>query len=56
MVFYMQNYEIVPIAEEHIEGFHAAVDSVAKEHQCLAFLDAPPLETTRCVCLRKSSR
>ena len=27
------NYRIVPIAEEHIEGFHAAVDSVSRERE-----------------------
>ena len=37
-------YRIVPIAEEHIPGFHAAVDVVARERKYLAFLQAPPLE------------
>ena len=36
--------QIVPIAEEHIPGFHAAVDVVAREGKYLAFLVAPPLE------------
>jgi ribosomal protein S18 acetylase RimI-like enzyme len=40
-------YRIVPIAEEHIEGFRAAVDSVAREHRYLAFLEAPPLSDVR---------
>ena len=40
-------YRIVPIAAHHVEGFHAALDSVAREHLYLAFLEAPPLETTR---------
>jgi RimJ/RimL family protein N-acetyltransferase len=35
---------IVPIAEEHISGFRAAVDVVARERKYLAFLEAPPLE------------
>ena len=35
---------IVPIAEEHIPGFRAAVDVVARERKYLAFLQAPPLE------------
>lgn len=43
----MRNYEIVPITEEHIESFHFAVGSVAKEGKYLAFLDEPPLEMTR---------
>jgi L-amino acid N-acyltransferase YncA len=37
-------YQIVPIAEEHIPGFRAAVDVVARETKYLAFLEAPPLE------------
>lgn len=43
----MQNYEIVPITEEHIENFRAAVGSVAREHKYLAFLDEPSLEMSR---------
>lgn len=42
-----RTHRIVPIAEEHIEGFRAAVDSVAREHRFLAFLEAPPLEAVR---------
>ena len=41
------NYEILPIEEQHISGFWTAVDSVAREHQYLAFLEGPPIETTR---------
>jgi ribosomal protein S18 acetylase RimI-like enzyme len=40
------DYAIVPIAEEHIPDFHAAVDVVAREKKYLAFLEAPPLEET----------
>jgi RimJ/RimL family protein N-acetyltransferase len=40
-------YSVVPIAEPHIEGFRAAVDSVARELRYLAFLQAPPLEDAR---------
>jgi len=40
-------YQIVPIAEEHISGFRAAVDVVARESKYLAFLEAPPSEETR---------
>jgi len=32
------------MTEEHIAGFHAAVDSVARERRYLAMLKAPPLE------------
>jgi len=39
--------EIVPIAEEHIEGFHQCLDSVARERLYLAFLEAPSIEDTR---------
>lgn len=38
------NYSIIPIAERHIVGFHAALDSVARERLYLAFLEAPSLE------------
>ena len=41
------NHVIVPITEEHIEGFRAAVDAVAREKKYLAFLEAPSLEATR---------
>jgi RimJ/RimL family protein N-acetyltransferase len=37
-------FHIVLIAEEHIAGFHAAVDSVARQRRYLAMLEAPPLE------------
>jgi ribosomal protein S18 acetylase RimI-like enzyme len=39
--------QIVPIAEEHIEGFYKCLDSVARERSYLAFLQAPPLDSTR---------
>lgn len=29
----MSNYQIIPTTEAHIEGFCAAVDSVAREHK-----------------------
>jgi ribosomal protein S18 acetylase RimI-like enzyme len=40
-------YQIVPIAEEHISGFHAAIDVVARERRYLAHLEARPFEETR---------
>jgi ribosomal protein S18 acetylase RimI-like enzyme len=43
----MLDYEILPIAEKHIEEFRTAVGSIARERKYLAFLDAPPLEMTR---------
>jgi L-amino acid N-acyltransferase YncA len=39
--------EIVPITQEHIEGFHRALDFVARERRYLAFLEAPPPDETR---------
>jgi ribosomal protein S18 acetylase RimI-like enzyme len=39
--------EIVPISADHIEGYHAALDTVARERRYLAFLEAPSLESTR---------
>ncbi|MBI3441714.1 MAG: GNAT family N-acetyltransferase [Proteobacteria bacterium] len=39
-------YQIVPIGERHIAGFHAALDIVSKEKKYLAFLEAPPLDST----------
>jgi RimJ/RimL family protein N-acetyltransferase len=43
----MNAIEIVPITEGHIEGFHRALDIVARERRYLAFLEAPPIEATR---------
>ncbi|MEQ1523438.1 MAG: GNAT family protein [Aestuariivirga sp.] len=40
-------FEIRPITPEDIEGFHRAVDVVARERKYLAFLEAPPLADTR---------
>ena len=39
--------EIEQIREEHIDGFHAALDVVCRERVYLAFLEAPPIEATR---------
>ena len=41
------SYRVVPIAEEHIPGVRAALDSVARELRYLAFLEAPPPESVR---------
>jgi RimJ/RimL family protein N-acetyltransferase len=38
------NFRILPIAEQHIGGFHAVLDCVARERRHLAFLVAPSLE------------
>lgn len=39
--------EVRQIREEDIEGFHTAVDAVAREHKYLALLEAPPMERAR---------
>lgn len=39
--------EIVPITAEYTEGFHACLDSVARERRYLGFVEAPPLESVR---------
>jgi RimJ/RimL family protein N-acetyltransferase len=41
------NLQIVPIGRAHLAGFHAAVDSVAKERRYLAMLEAPSFTRTR---------
>src|SRR5262249_62087116 len=43
----MDEVRIIPTLEQYIERFHAAVDVVARERRYLAFLEAPPLESTR---------
>ena len=40
----MASVKIVPIAQDHIESFHRALDFVARERRYLSFLEAPPLE------------
>jgi ribosomal protein S18 acetylase RimI-like enzyme len=39
--------DIVPIREDLIESFHAALDVVIRERVYLSFLEAPPIESTR---------
>ncbi len=41
------NYEIIPITDDHIEGFCEAAGSVARERLYLLALDAAPLENLR---------
>ncbi|MCA6116119.1 GNAT family N-acetyltransferase [Bradyrhizobium sp. WSM 1738] len=43
----LPSVEIVPIAQEHIESFHRSLDFVARERRYLAFLEAPPFESTQ---------
>ena len=42
-----ESIEIVPIGRQHMVGFHAALDSVAKERRYLAMLEAPAFARTR---------
>lgn len=42
-----QRVQILPIAAEHIEGFHQCLDAVAREHRWLGLVEAPPLESVR---------
>jgi hypothetical protein len=50
------NFEIIPISEEHVNDFWSAVDSVAREHKYLAFLEGPPINTTKDFVLQNISR
>lgn len=43
----MGDIRIEPMSEEHIEGFHRVLDTVARERKYLTLLEAPPLEDTR---------
>lgn len=38
---------IEPIAEQHVVGFHAVLDLVARQRKYLAIVEAPPLAETR---------
>ena len=51
----MNAVEIVPIAPEHVESFHRALDFVARERRYLSFLEAPPLESARAFVLEMIS-
>lgn len=42
-----QRVQILPIAQEHIEGYHQCLDSVARERLYLALVQAPPLDSSR---------
>lgn len=39
-----ETFQVLPITEEHIEGFRSVVDAVARERRFLAMLEAPPFE------------
>lgn len=40
-------FRVVPIAEEHIEGFREVLDRVSRERRYLTFLEAPSLEESK---------
>ena len=48
--------DIVPIEEGHIDGFHRALDFVARERRYLAFLEAPTPESIRAFVLDNIKR
>ena len=48
--------EIVTISQDHIEGFHRALDFVAREKRYLAFLEAPPLDEARAYVLNNIAK
>jgi ribosomal protein S18 acetylase RimI-like enzyme len=52
----MDTIEIVPIAQDHIDGVHRTLDSVARERRYLALLEAPPIESTRAFLLGNIKR
>ena len=43
----MASLEILPMTPDHIDGFHRTLDHIARERRYLAFLEAPPLDSTR---------
>ncbi len=42
-----RDIRIIPISNEHVEGFHRCLDSVARERRYLGLVKAPPIESTR---------
>lgn len=48
--------EIRPIGPDHIEGFHQALDIVARERRFLSFLEGPPVETSKAFVLDNIKR
>ncbi|MFL6565496.1 MAG: GNAT family N-acetyltransferase [Burkholderiales bacterium] len=41
------SFVVLPVREQHIDGFRAALDSVARERKYLALLEAPPEADTQ---------
>jgi RimJ/RimL family protein N-acetyltransferase len=42
-----RDFQVVPIAEKHIESYYECLNSVARERRYLAFVQAPPKESVR---------
>jgi ribosomal protein S18 acetylase RimI-like enzyme len=38
---------VIPISEEHVEGYNACLGVVARERRYIALIDRPPLEWSR---------
>jgi RimJ/RimL family protein N-acetyltransferase len=51
----IMKYDIIPIIENHIEGYAVALDSVARERKYLGFLEGPSLESSRAFVLKNIS-
>jgi ribosomal protein S18 acetylase RimI-like enzyme len=47
-----QRVQILPIAAEHIEGFHQCLDAVARERRHLGLVEAFPPDATRASALK----
>lgn len=43
----MDEIRIIPTGEQHVEGYSAVVDVVARERKYIGFVEGPPLESTR---------
>ena len=43
----MSEVRIIPVEEQHVEGYWAVVDAVARERRYIGFVEGPALEGTR---------
>ncbi len=43
----LEGVRIIPLEEKHIESYHRCLDAVARERKYIAFVEAPPLDSTR---------
>jgi hypothetical protein len=42
-----KHIQIAPMAEEFVPSYHKCLDAIARERRYLAFVQAPPLESSR---------